>query len=525
MRAHTKHLLLLLAGIILTTAAPALAETRMLEVAQRTRNANNEVVTTTKTIDPATTGVMVIDSWNYHWCMTATERVGAMVPRWNRALECARKLGMTVMWAPSDVAGNYVGTPQRERALAVPYGPVPAVRQLDCTFTVARPPCMCGKGFPCLSNYGFDAICPALNIAQDDYIVCGLAEVYGICKQKGLKHIIFTGLHTNICLFGKPDALSAMYGAGVDCSVARDLNDAYCGHDADAGITPDDGTARTDDDLERAGVPLINLMEELRKAGVWDDNWVVETVRIAPWGQPARPYVFSGSTKISLRAPWLENVEIRYTLDAGEVTTAAPQYQGPVVVEKTATLRAAAFRGGRKVSLDTSAYYVLLPALPPVPDITLDSVTPMQDLYGQLNHDTFACLWQPLMNQSYEKRTLQIRAVQYDKGVGMRAPACLRYAIDPQWDRFVALAGIDDNLLAKDLGRNLAMYPSVVFKVFIDGQCVAHSPVLRISQPPWRFDVKIPAGSRRISLVADDEGNHNPFNLANWVRAGFILKK
>ena len=69
--------------------------------------------------------VVIVDPWNFHWCMTACERVSAMVPRWNRALECARKLGMPVLWVPSDVVGMYSGYPQRERALAVPLLPVP----------------------------------------------------------------------------------------------------------------------------------------------------------------------------------------------------------------------------------------------------------------------------------------------------------------------------------------------------------------------------------------------------------------
>ena len=45
--------------------------------------------------------VVIVDPWNYHWCMTACERVSAMVPRWNRALECARKLGSRSFGVPA----------------------------------------------------------------------------------------------------------------------------------------------------------------------------------------------------------------------------------------------------------------------------------------------------------------------------------------------------------------------------------------------------------------------------------------
>ncbi|MEI6782236.1 MAG: hypothetical protein WCQ21_15100 [Verrucomicrobiota bacterium] len=41
--------------------------------------------------------------------MTACERVSAMVPRWNRTIECARNLGIPILWVPSDVVGSYSG--------------------------------------------------------------------------------------------------------------------------------------------------------------------------------------------------------------------------------------------------------------------------------------------------------------------------------------------------------------------------------------------------------------------------------
>ena len=74
-------------------------------------------------------------------------------------------------------------------------------------------------------------------------------------------------------------------------------------------------------------------------------------------------------------------------------------------------------------------------------------------------------------------------------------------------------------------GSNLAAYPSVVFKVFIDGALAAESPVMRITEEPWRFDVVIPTGSSRISLVASDAGNGNREDLANWVNAGFVVQQ
>jgi hypothetical protein len=47
----------------------------------------------------------------------------------NRALSVARKLGMQVVWNPSDVVTAYSGYPQYERAVAVEHRHAPEIRK------------------------------------------------------------------------------------------------------------------------------------------------------------------------------------------------------------------------------------------------------------------------------------------------------------------------------------------------------------------------------------------------------------
>jgi hypothetical protein len=100
----------------------------------------------------------------------------------------------------------------------------------------------------------------------------------------------------------------------------------------------------------------------------------------------------------------------------------------------------------------------------------------------------------------------------------------VQYEIKPEYKRFVALAGVDENVLSQYNGRFLAMHSSVVFKIFIDGKLAAESPVMRISSEPWRFDVEIPQGSYRINLVCMDAGSRNILDHGNWLDAGFVTK-
>ena len=74
------------------------------------------------------------------------------------------------------------------------------------------------------------------------------------------------------------------------------------------------------------------------------------------------------------------------------------------------------------------------------------------------------------MDLTNEKRPLRLRSKKYEKGIGVHAPSQLLYELKPEYDRYVALAGVDEYILDINHGSNLAMHPSVVFKVFIDGR-------------------------------------------------------
>ncbi|MBM4038852.1 MAG: hypothetical protein FJ290_10085, partial [Planctomycetes bacterium] len=181
---------------------------RSIELSLQTRDPKTGQPSVAKQkLDPAKVGIVIVDPWNFHWCMTAAQRFGAMAPRLNHALEAARKLGIQVFWSPTDVASQYAGWPQRERALAVPLLDAPRVRRLDLRINVGVGPCMCGPGIPCLVNYGWDGMNPNLIIGDRDLIVCGMQELFSLLRQRGITQLIYMGGHTNMCLIGKPDAL------------------------------------------------------------------------------------------------------------------------------------------------------------------------------------------------------------------------------------------------------------------------------------------------------------------------------
>ena len=95
-----------------------------------TRDSKNKQVVQSERVASNKVGVVIVDPWNYHWCMTACERVRPWSRAGTAAWKCARRLDMVVIFAPSDVVGSYAGWPQRERALAVPLLAVPVERKM-----------------------------------------------------------------------------------------------------------------------------------------------------------------------------------------------------------------------------------------------------------------------------------------------------------------------------------------------------------------------------------------------------------
>jgi hypothetical protein len=361
---------------------------------------------------------------------------------------------------------------------------------------------------------------PNLAIATDDWIVGDPGELYAIYKQRGLTRLIYMGVNTNLCVMNKPEGIAPMTSAGVKCILARDLTDAETLYDPEHAFTPDLGTEKDIADIERSGIPSINMLEEMRRAGAWNDKWVVEKVRMAPWGTEAWPYLFTDSVKVTLTTHEQKGAVIRYTLDGGEPNATSLVYAGPLDVTKTTRLRAAAFQSGRPVTLVSDGQFVHLGALPPKPDAYLDQIKPLTPVLRP------NWRWEAKIDQAFTGAPLSIRDVAYSKGMGMRAPANLLYEIQPEYDRFVARAGIDDApYRERPNAQFLATYPSVRFQVYIDGKLASESPIMRLSQEPWRFDVRIPANSRLINLVVSNVGSHSPLDLANWVDAGFVLKR
>jgi hypothetical protein len=126
--------------------------------------------------------------------------------------------------------------------------------------------------------------------------------------------------------------------------------------------------------------------------------------------------------------------------------------------------------------------------------------------------------------QQVIKQDFQTRGFFYGHGVEFSAPSSVLLAIHPHYGRFVALVGIDDSLWNRRRPCFFVAQSALIFRVFIDGKLVAESPIMRLYQEPWRFDVVLPMASRRLILSMMDPWPRNLINYGSWLNAGFRLR-
>lgn len=188
----------------------------------------------TQTWDPAKTALVVCDMWDTHTCPKAAARVAEMAPRMNAVLKAARQRGALIIHCPSNTMEFYKDHPGRKLAQQAP--PVPTTRPLErwCYLDQEREgslpiddsdggcdgPTTWKKGDP----YPWTRQIATLEIHDGDAITDS-AEAYYLMRQRGIEHVIVMGVHTNMCVLGRPFGIRQLVYQGMQVALMRDLTD------------------------------------------------------------------------------------------------------------------------------------------------------------------------------------------------------------------------------------------------------------------------------------------------------------
>ena len=167
--------------------------------------------------EPAETCVVVCDMWDDHWCKPSATRVAEMAPVMNKVLRAARAKGLLIIHCPSDTLDFYKDTPQRQIAIAAPkIDTKPALerwiklipeREGQLPIDDSDGGCDCDP--PAVSRRAWSRQHPAIEIHPSDAITDS-AEAFYLMKQRGIRNVIVMGVHTNMCVLGRPFSIRQM---------------------------------------------------------------------------------------------------------------------------------------------------------------------------------------------------------------------------------------------------------------------------------------------------------------------------
>jgi NPCBM/NEW2 domain/Fn3 associated len=511
-----------------------------IEFTLQSRDTGGTPHTASERVDPRKVAIFAIDCWHYHWCRTWRNRAGSLMPRFNHSFDAARKLGMTLLFSPTNAVRDLHDSRQRRNTLALPDASLPALADLPDPYprNLRFGMCECGLGDDCHYTNNVNNQHPDLKMREDEYIALTQQEAYNVMKHRGITHIIYTGFATNMCMWGKPTGMKYMRQFGFRCIAARDLTEAITRY-AEESFNPTRGTLEVIELIERELAPTISMEATLRAAGVWEESAPLDYVHIAPWGRffggPAYPIPIQAE----LTCRHVPGAELRYTLDGSEPDASSFLYRKPIEINQTTRLQAAGFRAGQRLTRVSVAEYWKFPPAPPPPDIHISDLNPVSVWTGEPKPHSYAVKKAARMNRSVDGNVLSNRDYKFGKGIGIQAPSRLVFPLQPGYRRFVALVGVDDECMRWDSPGGLRQWPQwsrkiegptsyrisqLIFSVSIDGKAVARTPALFNGDKTWGIEVKIPEGAREIELsVADVESNiTDSHGHGDWLNAGFL---
>ncbi len=220
--------------------------------------------------------VIICDVWDSHHCLNAVRRVGELAPRIDAFVNRMREQGATIIHAPSDCMPHYEKHPSRARSKETMHPTqAPDTIRSWCNAIESE------SGFPypvdqsdggedderieheqwqaTLASMGRDPKLPwlqqtpAIRIDSDqDYISDSGTEIWHILKQHGIEHVLLCGVHTNVCVLGRPFGLRQLTSHGFHAVLVRDLTDTMYNPKCWPYVNHFSGTDLVIDHIERS---------------------------------------------------------------------------------------------------------------------------------------------------------------------------------------------------------------------------------------------------------------------------------
>jgi nicotinamidase-related amidase len=209
------------------------------------------------------TALVIVDMWDKHWCTGANRRGAPIAEKINTAAKRARDKGILLVHAPSETMDFYEGTEARKRLFSVP--------KLN---TIPEPVSVADHPLPINDSDGgsdtTDQYVPntqawkrqteKIVIDQSRDVICGDEGdlLFSYLYAKGIKFIIYAGVHTNMCILNRSFGIKNMLRRGMLPLLVRDLTDAMYNPAMPPYVSHDEGTGLVISYIEKFYCPTID---------------------------------------------------------------------------------------------------------------------------------------------------------------------------------------------------------------------------------------------------------------------------
>ena len=218
------------------------------------------------------TAIIICDMWDDHYCKSAAQRVGVMVPKMNQVITAARNHGVMIVHAPSGTLSFYADTPYRKRMqeAKLAKAPVPLGGwcyldpKVEPELPVDTSKCSCDDPVvgPAVRKFSRQHAC--LDIIGYDGISDSGQEIYNFCVEHNINNIVLMGVHTNMCVLGRPFGIRQQVRLGKNVVLCRDLTDAMYDPRQPPYVSHARGTEMVVEHIEKYWCPSI-LSDDLTR--------------------------------------------------------------------------------------------------------------------------------------------------------------------------------------------------------------------------------------------------------------------
>jgi putative heme-binding domain-containing protein len=217
--------------------------------------------------DANKTALIVCDMWNQHWCQGATRRVGELASAMNETISAARDKGVLIIHAPSSCMDAYKDHPGRKRAQTAPRAAhLPPKIDDWCSkipseergkYPIDQTDGGCDDGPRCPEGSPWKSQIAAIEIKEQDAISDSGSEIWNLLESRGITNVMLMGVHTNMCVLGRPFGLRNLARNGKNVVLVRDMTDTMYNSRKWPYVSHFEGTNKIVEHIEKFVAPTI----------------------------------------------------------------------------------------------------------------------------------------------------------------------------------------------------------------------------------------------------------------------------